>query len=112
MVKIVHCKKSKYDIYIGRTSGTKYHYGNIASHQDDTLAPVRVQSREEAIKAFEEWLDGEAYQEIEPERRKWILSRIPFIDENSILGCWCSPLRCHGEVIKKKVEEYGRTKAV
>jgi hypothetical protein len=112
MVKVVHCMRSKYDIYIGRKNNSKFHYGNIASHKDDTLAAVRVQSREEAIKVFEEWLDGKAYQETEPERREWIWRQIPYIDENAVLGCWCSPKDCHGRIIKEKVEEYGRTKAL
>ena len=111
MAKVVHCKKSPFDLYIGRKN-TKYHFGNIASHQTGTLAPIRVQSREEAIKAFEDWLDGKAYQEIEPERRKWIIKRIPTIPQDFTLGCWCSPQDCHGRILKEKIEEYGHTKTL
>lgn len=94
---IVHIKKEKYDIYIGRTY-SKFHYGNPFTHKKDTLAKVILSSREEAVNAYREWLSGEKYQEIEPERRSWILEHLPEL-KNKILGCWCAPKLCHGSIL-------------
>lgn len=52
--KLVHCKKEKYDIYIGRPSK----WGNPFTHIQDgkTLAKYIVNTREEAINAYLEWI--------------------------------------------------------
>lgn len=50
--RIAHCKREKYDVYIGRPSK----WGNPFSHKEDTLAEFRVSSRKEAIAKFEEYL--------------------------------------------------------
>ncbi len=57
-----------------------------------------VGSRAEAIQAFRDWLAGVTYQEIEPERRQAILNAIPSL-KGKVLGCWCAPLACHGDVL-------------
>jgi hypothetical protein len=40
---VVHCKKARYDVYIGRPSP----WGNPFSHKQGTLAQFQVASREE-----------------------------------------------------------------
>jgi hypothetical protein len=98
---VVHCQKSKYDVYIGRSRNTDSHYGNPFSHLDDTLASVKVDTREEAVGAFRSWLSGTDYKEIEPSRREWILSNIPTL-KGKTLGCWCLKGKaCHGDVLKE-----------
>ena len=47
--KVVHCKKSEYDVYIGRPSM----WGNPFSSKDGTLAKFKVGSTSEAIKEYE-----------------------------------------------------------
>ena len=51
-MKVVHCKKEEYDVYIGRPSK----WGNPFSHKSDTMAKFKVDSREEAIKNYEVWI--------------------------------------------------------
>lgn len=84
---IVHCKKAPFDVYIGRPAkSTPYHYGS-------PFAKGNVQ-------AFDDWLNGFAHQEIEPERRLWILNRIPTL-AGKTLGCWCDPdVPCHGRILE------------
>ena len=48
--QVVHCKKSDYDIYIGRPSK----WGNPFSHREETSAEFKVGSRAEAIQKYEE----------------------------------------------------------
>lgn len=76
--KVVHCKKEPYDVYIGRPSnwGNPYVIGI-----DGT--------REEVIKKYEYLI---------------LHSQLLFkIDEltGKVLGCWCKPLPCHGDVLLK-----------
>ena len=51
-MKVVHCKKEKYDVYIGRPTI----WGNPFSHKEGTKAKYKVDTREEAIEKFKEYL--------------------------------------------------------
>ena len=93
---VVHCQRAPYDVYIGRGKGSIF--GNPFTHKEGTQAAVVVGSRAEAIQAFRDWLAGKAYQDVEPERRQAILDNIPTL-KGKVLGCWCAPLACHGDVL-------------
>jgi hypothetical protein len=97
MIKVVHCKKEDFDIYIGRKfSGM--HFGNPFSFGGKSkIAKLDFPTRKECIDAFRKWMMGTDYQDIEPERRKWILANISILRDKKI-GCFCSPERCHGDV--------------
>jgi len=92
-MKVVHCKKEPYDVYIGRPSK----WGNPFSHLDrGTLAKYRVKTRDEAVDKFEEWItqgDGQ-----------YLLKDIHEL-RGKVLGCWCAPLRCHGDVLLRLSNE-------
>jgi hypothetical protein len=91
-MKVVNLKKEKYDVYIGR--GSKW--GNPFSHLDNSKALYRVSSRNEAIEKYENWIrfgDG-----------KYLLDDLHEL-ENKILGCYCYPKKCHGEVLLKLLKE-------
>lgn len=83
-MKVVHCKKSAYDIYIGRPSK----WGNPFTHLSGTLAKFKVGSREEAITAYREWIVKQ------PE----LMASLHEL-KGKILGCHCKPLACHGDVL-------------
>lgn len=88
-------RDTKEGVYIGRGS----YYGNPFSHLENTkFLTVKVGSREEAVQAYEDWLNGVAYSEVEPERQKIILSRIEEL-KNQTLLCFCYPKSCHGDVL-------------
>lgn len=75
-------------IYIGR--GSKW--GNPFSHMKGTKARYFVESRDEAIEAYEEWL----------------LNNVELLDQlDELIGkdlwCFCKPKRCHGDVLIKLV---------
>ncbi len=87
LTSVVHCKKEAYDVYIGRPSK----WGNPFTHLSDrkTLAEFIVPSREEAIARYEEYLSSSGLiKDIEELRGR-------------VLGCWCSPKRCHGDVLAR-----------
>lgn len=89
MTKVVHCKKEKFDIYIGRKN-KKYHFGNPFEIGKDG-------NRHEVVEKFRLWITKKDYQDIEPKRRDWIIDNMWRL-KNKILGCWCSPRECHGDV--------------
>lgn len=106
-MNIVHCKRSTFDVYVGRPGKpTPWHWGNPFSHKAGTLAAVKVATAEEAVQAFEDWLDGTVHLEIEPERRLWILNSLPSL-AGKVLGCWCvtpeaPDAPCHGRSLARR----------
>jgi hypothetical protein len=85
--KVVHCKQEPYDVYIGR--GSKW--GNPYSHKKGTMASWEVDTREDAIRLFEEWFRAQP-ELVEAAKREL---------KDKVLGCWCKPLDCHGDVLLK-----------
>lgn len=75
--RVVHCKKEKYDIYIGRPGkwGNPFVMGENAT-------------REEVIDMYRDWINKQ------PE----LLASLPDL-KGKVLGCWCAPLPCHGDVL-------------
>lgn len=76
-MKVVHCKKEKYDVYIGRPSK----WGNPFKLGDDG-------TRDEVIEKYRAWL------QTQPE----LLLALPELT-GKVLGCWCAPEKCHGDVL-------------
>lgn len=94
MSRVVHFKKEKYDVYIGRPSK----WGNPFTHIDDrkTAAHFIVSSREEAVQKYKEWiLEGDG---------KWLLDHLHEL-EGKTLGCWCAPKLCHGNALIEIINE-------
>jgi hypothetical protein len=91
MSLVVHCKKAPFDVYIGRPSP----WGNVFSHKAGTLAEHRVASREEAIASYERWLRA----------RPELVARAKRELRGKVLGCWCKPLACHGDVLARVASE-------
>ena len=56
------------------------HFGNPFTHLESEVrsgrASILTKNVQEAVQNFEQWLRGEAFQDIEPERRQWILDQI------------------------------------
>ena len=87
--RVVHCKKEMYDVYIGRPSK----WGNPFSHKEGTLAKFKVSTRDEAVQKYREWLLTQ------PD----LIQSLPEL-RGKVLGCWCKPLKCHGDVLAKEAE--------
>lgn len=74
---IVHCRKSPYDVYIGRPSK----WGNPFEIGPDG-------TRDEVISKYRNWI----------KQQPGLMSDLHEL-EGKTLGCWCSPKSCHGEVL-------------
>jgi hypothetical protein len=76
---VVHCKRDPYDVLIDRTTvwGNPFRIGQAGT-------------REEVIAAYE------AHLRFSPELRR----RLPEL-RGKVLGCWCAPEPCHGDVLAR-----------
>jgi len=83
MTKVVHCKQEKFDVYIGRPSrwGNPYQVGTHGS-------------RERVIESYR------AYLRERPELVKAVRQEL----RGKVLGCWCKPKACHGDVLAAVAE--------
>ena len=74
---VVHCEKNRFDLYIGRPSK----WGNpFIIGKDGT--------RKEVIDKYRAWVLDQ------PD----LMNSLPEL-EGKILGCWCKPNSCHGDVL-------------
>lgn len=96
--RVVHCKKESYDVYIGRPSK----WGNPFTHLDNsTHAKYKKATRQEAIEAYKDYiLNGEG---------KHLLDNLHELD-GKVLGCWCKPKSCHGDILVEIIEERKQSK--
>lgn len=84
MTTVVHCNKDDYDVYIGRGSpwGNPFHIGTDGS-------------RSEVIAKYKEWILNNDN----------LLQQLPELN-GKILGCWCKPKPCHGDVLVELVRKH------
>jgi len=68
-------------------------WGNPYSHRRDTAAKFIVDTREEAIRQYEEWLLAQPH----------LVEQLPAL-RGRVLGCHCLPLACHGLVLARLAE--------
>ena len=90
MTRVVNRRVFRFDVYIGRPSK----WGNLFSHKKGTAAKFIVKTREEAVRKYEEWIRQQ------PE----LMAALHEL-RGKVLGCWCKPAACHGDVLVKLVKE-------
>ena len=82
--RVVHCKREPFDVYIGRPGP----WGN----------PFRIDvvvTRADVIQEYRRWLL----------RRPELVERAKRELKGRVLGCWCAPNACHGDVLAEIVDE-------
>ena len=91
------------DFYIGRGSilGNPY----TDKPLDKTLAIYHVNTREEAIARYDSYFDMMYKGNKEYREMIDMLYLLYKNGETIYLGCYCKPLPCHGDIIKKKLEQ-------
>lgn len=75
--RVVHCRKAKYDVYIGCPSK----WGN----------PFKLEK-------------GGDRKEVLAKYKAWLMEQVDLLAElhelrGKVLGCWCKPHLCHGDVL-------------
>jgi hypothetical protein len=77
-MRVVHCKRAKYDVYIGRPSK----WGNpFVIGQDGDRAAV--------VGKYRQWLLKQPQLVADAKREL----------RGKVLACWCAPQACHGDVL-------------
>lgn len=79
---VVHCKRSSFDVYIGRDRYGNGEWGNPFPMHNET-------ERTAVVVAYARWLFQQPAL-LEKARREL---------KGKVLGCWCSPKLCHGHVL-------------
>ena len=85
---VVHCRKSEYDVYIGRFN-----------------ASVRGGSNPEWGNPFRIGDDGMTREDVILRYRDWLLAQPALVEKartelrDKVLACWCAPQACHGHVL-------------
>lgn len=76
---VVHCKKSPFDVYVGRPSkwGNPFEVG-------------RDGTRSEVVAKYREWIKTQPN----------LLDALPEL-RGKTLACWCAPQACHGDVLSE-----------
>ena len=76
-MKVVHCEKEHYDVYIGRPSkwGNPFKIG-------------RDGDRTEVLQKYADWIKTQPH----------MLMSISELKDKT-LGCWCKPKMCHGDIL-------------
>ncbi len=96
MSRVVHCKKSDYDVYIGRKNGLL-----PQSKWANPFIVGKDGKRGECIELYREWILTQPQ----------LLADLHEL-EGKTLGCWCKPsYACHGDVLldlltKRDIVEY------
>lgn len=76
-MSVVHCKREKHDVYIGRPSK----WGN-------PFVIGRDGTRDEVIAKHRAWLKTQPH----------LIAALPEL-KGKTLGCYCAPLACHGDTL-------------
>lgn len=87
--------------YIGRPSVL----GNRFSHLTQSKGEVKVSTRDQAVDYYEEWLRRQINTNPVVTRELKRLYKLWQEQGHLTLSCWCAPARCHGDVLKKILEE-------
>lgn len=91
--KVVHFKKDLYDIYIGRLPAGKTNKWSYPKELRDSF-PVGT-PRKQIIEAYRD------YVESKPD----LVSQLHEI-KDKVLGCWCKPKSCHGDILVELISKY------
>jgi len=74
---VVHCKKEKYDVYIGRPS-----------KWENPFVIGKDGNRKQVLEKYHNYLLNNTT----------IMNSIHEL-EGKVLGCWCKPNDCHGDIL-------------
>lgn len=83
--RVVHCKRAKYDVYIGRDVRS---LGLADDGWGNPFIIGRDGTREEVLEQYRVWVL----------QQKWLMARVHEL-KGKTLGCWCAPLACHGDIL-------------
>jgi hypothetical protein len=90
---VVHCQRAPYDVYIGRAVARKR---LKASRWANPYKVPQDGTRAEVIALYRAWLLDQPQ----------LLAELHTL-HGKVLGCWCAPKACHGEVLVELAARVG-----
>ena len=93
---VVHCRKSPFDVYVGRPNPRlklKGDWGN-------PFKLAHEAEREAVIAQYRAWLLGQPA----------LVEQARATLRGKVLACWCAPLACHGHVLAEVANTEGPLK--
>ena len=84
--RVVHVQRTPYDVYVGRPSP----FGN-------PFVIGRDGDRETVIRKYRAWLVAQPA----------LVERVRRELADKVLGCWCAPAPCHGDVLADVANDVG-----
>lgn len=99
--RVVHHRKSEYDVFIGRPSKWGCPF-TIIKDPKKTRGEFFVETRKEALDAYRNWIEnGDG---------KHLLNDLYEL-KDKVLGCWCKDENgkgksCHGDILIELIEKY------
>lgn len=85
--------------YVGRPSPL----GNSYTHLANSIAKIRVATRDDSVKEYEANFDNMLKNNLEAQIAFDRLVNIAR-KRDLVLICWCAPKRCHADIIKDRIE--------
>jgi hypothetical protein len=82
-----------FDVYIGRQASPKMSPTGRALRRSIWANPFRGKR---AVERYDEYLLGD--------EQRWLRDALPSV-QGKVLGCWCKPEPCHGDVIARLADE-------
>jgi len=92
MIKVVHCRKEKYDIYIGHAIPLR---GIKGSKWCNPFEVGRDGTREQVIAKYRDWITRGGGRHLVKDLHEL---------RDKVIGCWCKPKACHGDVLKQLID--------
>ena len=97
MTQVVHVRKVP---FVQFTSNFVYIGRDYLEFKDEGWGnPFHIGvdgNRKEVLRKYREWVKGQPH----------LIARLPEL-KDKILGCWCKPYSCHGDVLVELLYEYG-----
>lgn len=84
------------DIVFVEIDGKKERYPKTSSKWANPFK-VKKEGRDKCLKLYENWIREKIEKEGTEELKKL---------KNKVLGCWCKPEKCHGDILIKILNEY------
>lgn len=98
--RVVNLRHANYTVYIGRPGhGQAGPWGNPILPYEPCLVCGQLHPREGTIPCFETWFRVQV--EADPELRDRAISALM----SQVLGCFCTPRACHGDVYVRWLDE-------
>ncbi len=96
-MKVVNLRNEKYTVYIGRAGkGLDGYWGNpVKLNEECCVCHQRHEDRGSTLPCYEQYLRNRLQSSMS--FRQMFMS----LAENDVLGCFCKPDACHGDVMVK-----------